>query len=134
MLIPADDSAAGCMCVYLGVRVRRGGCWPGSNVHMEVDSHTRIPLFCLFFDSAPNRRAWLRGLLIKRKITLILCMWQVAIVFICVCLDVQVHRSGYRPGSNVHTEVESHTRNQLFMCVFLKLGTQSACLVAWFAH
>ena len=121
--------------VCLDVQVHRGGCRPGSNVHMEVDSHPRIPLFvyfliqhpigvpgcvvcslharlrssctcgkslsylfaftwtygCIgvaagqvlmyirrsilapefhflfFLDSAPNRRACLRGLLVKRK-------------------------------------------------------------------
>jgi hypothetical protein len=96
------------ICVCLGVHVHRGGCRPGSNVHTKVESHTRNPLFCLFY-LAPNRRAWLLSLLMKRKITLILYIWQVAIMLIFVCLDVQVHRGGCRPGSNVHTEVESHT-------------------------
>jgi hypothetical protein len=87
------------ICVYLDVRVHRGGCWPGSkkctyggrfsypkNVFLNARNISHI----VFLDSAPNRRAWLRGLLITRKITLILCMWQVAIIFICVYLDVQV--------------------------------------------
>ena len=83
------------ICVYLDVQVLRGGCRPGSNVHItEVDSGTRFPLFVYFLDSAPNRRAWLRGLFIKRKITLILCMWQVGGVlhtiqrraFACTCM------------------------------------------------
>ena len=47
---------------------------------------------------------------------LVLCMWQVAIILICVYLDVQVHRGGCRPGSNVHiTEVDSGTRIPLFV-------------------
>ena len=54
-------------------------------------------------------------MLIKRKITLILCIRRVAIIFICVYLDVQVHRGGCRPGSNVHMEVDSHTRIPLFV-------------------
>ena len=49
------------------------------------------------------------GLLNKRKITCVLYVWHVAIMFICVYLDVRVHQGGCQPGSNVHTEVDFHT-------------------------
>jgi hypothetical protein len=118
------------ICVYLDVQVHRGGCRPGSNVHTEVESHTRNPFFCFcVLYSAPNRRAWLLGLLIKHKITLVLYICQVAIMFICVYLDVRVHRGGCQPGSNVHTEVDSHTRNPL--CFVFYYSASNRRLVAW---
>jgi hypothetical protein len=178
------------ICVCLDVQVHRRDCRQGSNVHTEVDSHTRNPLCLYWFTQHPigvpgclvcslNARSrssctygrslscllaftWtyrcigmaasqvlmhIRRLSLTPEINFVCacvvllsnpigvpgclvcslnarlrssCTYgrSLSCCFICVCLDVQVHRGGCRPGSNVHTEVESHTRNPLFFGFF----------------
>ena len=42
------------------------------------------------------------GLLNNRKNTCVLYVWHVAIMFICVHLDVWVHQGRYQPGANAN--------------------------------
>ena len=58
------------------------------------------------------------GLLNKRKNTCVLYVWHVAIMFICVYLDVRVRQGGCQPGSNVHTEIDFHTQVYDFYVIF----------------
>ena len=113
------------ICVYFDVRVDQGGCRPGSNLHTEVDFHNRISTFYFFLVSAPNLREHMLGLFNKHNITCALYVWHVAIMFICVKLNVRVHQCGCQPGSNVHTEVDFHIRISNFL-LFYGLSTQSA--------